>query len=1661
MKHAFAFLLCLAAYPASAATVPITELYGFTKNTGDAPSAPLMRASDGNLYGTTSLNGCASACYGTVFMMTIEGQITVLHTFVSGSGDGTTPSGLAEGPDGYLYGTTASGGLYGTGTIFKVSKTGQFQKIYDFCNTNSHCIYSWDGSSASALTPGNDGDLYGTTAISNGQFRIYKISPSGTITRLFLSGAGYIPSGGLFLASDGNFYGGTNFNLYRMTPAGKVTVLHNFAGGANDGSEGASHLIQASDGNMYGVTHLGGAYGAGVVFRLGLDGSYQKFFDIGGPVHGRAPHALIQASDGNLWGTTERPNQSGTGGVVYTITTAGVLVQSTPLTLATGDESVAALVQGGDGRLYGTASESGTQPNGSAAGGTVFVVDAGLPGPVTSGKALGFCTCKPYAGDPITIATGNLVEQVLDYQTAGPNRLGFTRFYNSLAVTGPATFASALGVNWRGTFDRYIRINSNTSVSAERADGQILNFTPNGGVWAPDSDIDLKLTQTGSGVGSAWTLTDRDDTVETYTTISANEAVLSSIQVRSGYTQNLQYDANNLLQKVTDSFGRTLQFTYQSGLLSSVTTPDGLVLTYSYAAAGGSNRLVSVAYSTSPATSQTYLYENTSYPFALTGIMDENGNRYATWAYDAGGRATSSQLAGGTELTTISYNDADGSRTVTGPLSQQTVYKFTVLQGIPKVTEEDRLATSTTAAATRAFTYDANGYLASRSDWNGNLTTFVNDVHGQPLSITEAPGTAQARTTTMAYLSNYHLPSQIVTPGLTTAFVYDSIGNLLPKTLTDTTTETKPYSTNGTKRTWTYSWSNLLLASVKIPTGGTTAYSYDGTGALIKVTDALSHITQITKHLPGGWPQTILDPNSVTTTLTYDPRLRLTSSAVTTGAGPLTTTFAWDAAGNLLSVTLPDGSKLTNAYDAAHRLTSVTDLFSQKTAYILDALGDRTQTNVSNTANAVKRTRSDTFDALGRLRQDTGGAGQVTKYAYDNNGNSLTVTDPLSRMTSQAFDPLNRLFKVTDPTNGVATTTFDAHDRILSVTAPNGAVTSYVYDGFGDPIQVTSPDTGTTVYRYDPAGNLTQKVDAANATTNYTYDALNRVLTTTYPADAAENVTYTYDQAGHGFGVGRLTSVTDAVGTLNRTYDERGNLLSESRVHGTVTLLTSYTFDAAGRIASVTYPSGALVTNARDAMGRITGVTLKPKGAATAQTVASGIAYQPFGPASAFTFGNGVAETRSFDLDYRLTGLAGTGSGAIQNLTYGYNAADNVLSIGDAVHSANSQTFGYDALDRLITASGTYGSLAYTYDPAGNRLTQQAGTTVTTYSYTANSNRLTQIKTGSTAQALSTTAAGNISAWGTLGITYNQANRLATALSGAQQIQYTYDGFGHRLMKVGTLSATTRSQYDQSGHLLEQTDGSGNAQADYVYLGDRPLATFQPSNGKLYFLHDDRLGTPQGATDSTKAVVWSASYEPFGYTATGIGAIVQDLRLPGQEFEVETGWNHNGFRDYAPTLGRYLESDPIGLAGGANTYAYIDANPISSYDMLGLADTSSRPTGVDLTLPQFSFIQALLPAHTAMFAQCPIGGSTDAQLEYAKQINSLRMSEVKIATIGISPPTGTPLPITLAMKNLPQLFLKLLPPFPPLEAKQTVNVPPNDNWGQPGGCGDAWCLIYK
>ena len=489
-------------------------------------------------------------------------------------------------------------------------------------------------------------------------------------------------------------------------------------------------------------------------------------------------------------------------------------------------------------------------------------------------------------------------------------------------------------------------------------------------------------------------------------------------------------------------------------------------------------------------------------------------------------------------------------------------------------------------------------------------------------------------------------------------------------------------------------------------------------------------------------------------------------------------------------------------------------------------------------------------------------------------------------------------------------------------------MTSYVYDGFGDTIQQTSPNTLTTTYFYDGDRNQTGKVQAGINFSSATYDADDRILTRTYPANSTLNVAFTYDQAGHGDGIGRLTSLTDQVGSLSRSYDPRGNIITDARTITGNLYSNAYTYESAGRLSGITYASSAwVVAYTRDTAGQITAVTTTQPGHA-ATSLATSVTHMPFGPLASLTWGNGVTDARTFDQDYRTTSIKDVGTGNIQYLSYGYDADNNVHTVTDNVTPANNQTLTWDVIDRLTGATGSYAAESIAYDSNSNRKTY-TGTTITRYS---NTDRMK--KWGSSVVAYD--SAGNMTGFSTKVMTYSKANRLATANPFGTASTYTYDAFGQRLKAKTPGTPFAVRIYDLWGHFLTETNSG--VETDYVYLDDMPLSVIKPSTPTVSAIHTDRIGTPQDATSSTKAVVWTGNYDPFGLV-TPTTTITMNDRFPGMYAEL-TGFNYNMLRDYFPGgYAGYLEGDLIDrrIAPFGNSYNYANQNPTKYTDPSGLA----------------------------------------------------------------------------------------------------------------------------
>ena len=344
----------------------LTTLHSFTGGSDSAvPVAGLVQGSDGNFYGTAN-GGGQSGDFGSVFRITPAGLLTTLHAFAGGT-EGAAPVGpLVQGRDGNFYGTTASGGAEGIGTVFRITPTGALTNLYSFTYGSDSPI----SRPQSGLVLGNDGNFYGTTSnLLAGT--VFQITPAGVLTTLhtFSDSDGFAPNG-LLLASDGNFYGTAaagedngNGTVFQITPAGVLTVLHRFNFG--DGFYAEGSLVQGSDGNFYGATNQGGANALGTVFQVTPAGALTTLHSFNGS-DGEYPVAgLVQGSDGNFYGTTEGDGSTGYG-TIFQLSPAGVL---TNLYSFSGgmDGSLAAggLVQGGDGSFYGTTAAGGADGMGT------------------------------------------------------------------------------------------------------------------------------------------------------------------------------------------------------------------------------------------------------------------------------------------------------------------------------------------------------------------------------------------------------------------------------------------------------------------------------------------------------------------------------------------------------------------------------------------------------------------------------------------------------------------------------------------------------------------------------------------------------------------------------------------------------------------------------------------------------------------------------------------------------------------------------------------------------------------------------------------------------------------------------------------------------------------------------------------------------------------------------------------------------------------------------------------------------------------------------------------------------------------------------------------------------------------------------------------------
>jgi len=647
------------------------------------------------------------------------------------------------------------------------------------------------------------------------------------------------------------------------------------------------------------------------------------------------------------------------------------------------------------------------------------------------------------------------------------------------------------------------------------------------------------------------------------------------------------------------------------------------------------------------------------------------------------------------------------------------------------------------------------------------------------------------------------------------------------------------------------------------------------------------------------------------------------------------------------------------------------------------------------------------FEPSSRTVRSTDAAGYLWQYELGADGKLAAVRTPAGRLSRMHFDDQGRIEELTEPSGRHTEVPADEHGAPIRFVRDGQTLVSFSWNAErtacaaefcdGSRAQLTTTAAGrplryanrlnqVTAFDFDAAGRLVELRDGLGQATRFecddaglpsatrhadgrvesvirrspnavalavggeplvemTTDAGGRPLAVTYADGAAYG--YAYDDAS------RLVSATGPNGGVDFQYREDGKLVRETSGKETF----AFEYDARDQLAAIEYPDGPRAEFVYDSDKRLARVVW---GAATFE-----LAYAPgdrqrsvttAALRTEFEFGAAGKPTRiavsdplrgalafettyQYDLEGRLLVKRDSAFGERR---YAYDAEAELVGVADE-HGQWREMFGYDAAGNRNVVSGLSVGLA-----AGNRLRAQGDLTC---EYDARGNLV-----GLTSPT---------QAWR---YDYDFKNQMVAAHGPHGTIEFKYDALGRRIEKNG---ADRRIRYVWCGELLTReviTVGEQESVRDYLYAPGtyEPLA--QRVDGRVFYYHNDQLGTPQRLTDEQGRVVWEARYYAFGYAEVTVGAVENPLRLPGQYFDVETGLHYNRFRYYSPLLGRYVSVDPVGLLGGQNLYRYAGNDPINATDALGLFSWGALAAGVVTAVAVGVAAVVLAPAAVATLA---------------------------------------------------------------------------------------------
>lgn len=1151
---------------------------------------------------------------------------------------------------------------------------------------------------------------------------------------------------------------------------------------------------------------------------------------------------------------------------------------------------------------------------------------------------------NPVSCRPVVLATGAklLSQQDFTYEAMLP--LSQTRTYRSDATTG-----RLFGPNWMSSFDwPTLRIAAQgpyqgapVILTMTSADGEIrtliLDRTANK-FYPPGNSAGFAQ---GTSNGLSYYLGTKIYNYE------SGSYLLKSIQENGVLLYSFTYTGSYPYQlaTVTNAYGAVLRFNWSTiagnQLVSSIQAADGQYWYYAYDSAGN---LKTVTPPGGVGVNE-YHYENASFPKFITGYSI-GGVRRTTYSYNSAGKVATSGFSNGEAMDSFVYGNLVTTKTEVN--GQTTTYNFSASGNTSLLTSTSRSATSSCSATAKSQSYTPYGILSGYVDFNGNSTTVSYDSDGHLIQKTSAVGSSIASTESNSYsfasktIQQRDNKDATGTTFLRTNFSYNNppSGATLPTSVVRTDVARGVQRTTNTAYTFNAQGAVLSIASSRqLPSGSVgQTRQYDALGRLVSATNEVGHTTLYSAFAASGQPTRITDPNGVTTDIVYNTLGQPLTFTLNHPQGARANAISYEADGQVKKTQLSTNASVAFTYNSAGRLVRRSNALDESIQIDLDpAANIETSTAprnipilsggspIATAGSPFKRTKRN--DSLGRSWILAGNSGQSSTNAYDGNGNIISITDASGRVIRNEYDQLNRVSKRISPDGGETKFTYEPTGAIRSVEDPRGLVTSYTSNAFGDILTETSPSTGITTYQYDTGGRRTNALYADGKSVSFTWDGMDRPLSR---SSGGVSEVLTYDQGSYG--KGRLTRIDDLSGSTTFSYGAAGEILQKSATIQGASFVANWTYDQAGRVQALTYPSGVSIQYSYDSYGRLT--DLKGNWGAGLVSLATNFLYQPAtDEIYAWRFSNGLPRMFTQDIDGRLTDVD---SVAAHKLHFDYNIADTIWHSTNSNISLESLTIGYDPANRISAASGA-SSDSYFWDAAGNRTSQTVQGLTQAFSVAVDSNRLLSVS-GTQWRNFQYDAVGNLASetrWdGSRSYAYDSFNRLRqVTVNGAAVGTYLYNAFNQRVQKV-TPNGVSKFVYGDIGELLEETTPQGVT--SYVWLAGQLLGIIK--SGQFYASHNDQVGRPEVLTGSGGQIVWRASNRPFGRTAVAGTLANFNVGYPGQYFDSETGLWHNQHRYYDESLGRYTQSDPIGLAGGINTYAYVGGNPVHNIDPEGLSD---------------------------------------------------------------------------------------------------------------------------